>query len=144
MNYKYLPLICFARKLLIQHGAMSFSMNLTAKQIAQKRVQVLFEEAKRTYKENPVLAQSYVLTARKIAMAARMRFPPIYKRSICKNCNNFLVPGESSRTRIKQSREPHVSVTCLKCGNKSRFALKSKKKEKTKIEQNNNKDETSR
>jgi ribonuclease P protein subunit RPR2 len=119
-------------------------MNLTAKQIARKRVQILFEQANRNCKENPPLAQSYILTARKIAMAARMRFPPIYKRAICKNCNTFLVPGESSRTRIKQSREPHVTVTCLKCGNQSRFAIRSKKKEKTKIEQNNNKNETSR
>jgi ribonuclease P protein subunit RPR2 len=119
-------------------------MNPTAKQIARKRVQILFEEANRTYKENPMLSQSYILAARKIAMAARMRLPQIYKNSICKNCNTFLVPGKSSRTRIKQSREPHVIVTCLKCGNQSRFALKSKKKEKTKIEQNNNKNEASR
>jgi ribonuclease P protein subunit RPR2 len=117
---------------------MKFRMNLTAKQIARKRVQVLFEEANRTCKENPLLAQTYVLTARKIAMAARMRFPPVYKRSICKSCNAFLVPGENSRTRIKQSREPHIIVTCLLCGNHSRFALKLKKKEKPKIEQNNN------
>jgi ribonuclease P protein subunit RPR2 len=113
-------------------------MNLTAKQIARKRVQVLFEEANRTYKENPLLSQRYILTARKIAMAARMRFPQTYKRSTCKNCNIFLVPGESSRVRIKQSREPHITVTCLKCGNQSRFALRLKKKEKTEIEQNNN------
>jgi ribonuclease P protein subunit RPR2 len=113
-------------------------MNLTAKQIARKRVQVLFEEANRTSKENPLLSQTYIFTARKIAMAARMRLPTIYKRSLCKNCNTFLVPGKSSRTRIKQLREPHVTVTCLKCGNKSRFTLKSKKKEKTRIEQNNN------
>ena len=113
-------------------------MNLTAKQIARKRVQVLFEEVTRTYKDNPSLAQSYTTTARKIAMAARMRLPPSYSRSICKKCNTFLVPGENSRVRIKQSREKHLTVTCLKCGNQSRFPLKAKKKEKTTIEQNIN------
>ncbi len=143
MNYKYLPLIC-TRENCFPIGVMSFRMNLTAKQIARKRVQVLFEEANRTSKKKPLLAQRYVFTARKIAMAARMRFPLNCRRSICKNCNTLLVPGESSRTRIRQSREPHITVTCLKCGNKTRFALKLKKKEKTKIEQNNNKDETSR
>ena len=119
-------------------------MNSTAKQIARQRVQVLFQQATRTYKTNPQLAQNYIGTARKIAMAARMRLPTEYKRRICRNCNTFLVPGESSRVRIKPRREPHVVVTCLKCGSQTRINLRNKIKEKTRIEQNNNKDETSR
>ena len=120
-------------------------MNFTAKQIARQRVQVLFQQATHTYKTNPRLAQNYIGTARKIAMAARMRLPATYKRQVCRNCNTFLVPGDSSRVRIKPRREPHVVVTCLRCGRQTRFPLKPKKnKEKTEIEQNNHQDEASR
>ena len=119
-------------------------MNSTAKQIARQRVQVLFQQATRTYKANPQLTQSYICIARKIAMAARMRLPTAYKRRICKNCNTLLVPGESSRVRIKPTREPHIVVTCLRCGVQTRFPIKVKNKEKTEIEQDNHQDETSR
>jgi ribonuclease P protein subunit RPR2 len=119
-------------------------MNSTAKQIARQRVQVLFQQARRTYKANPQLAQRYIATARKIAMAAQMRLPARYKRQICKDCNAFLVPGESSRVRVKPRREPHVVITCLKCGHQTRIPLRVKKKEKIEIEQNNHQDETSR
>ena len=119
-------------------------MNGTTKQIARQRVHVLFQQAKSTYRANPQLAQRYVETARKIAMSARMRLPAAFKRQICKNCNAFLVPGESSRVRIKPRREPHVVITCLKCGHQTRIPLRVKKKEKIEIEQNNHQDETSR
>jgi ribonuclease P protein subunit RPR2 len=130
MNLKYVLLVIFALMLTNPKWGHDLSMNSTAKQIARRRVQTLFEEANHTYKDNPVLAKSYVLNARKIAMAARMRLPQSYKRSICQKCNIFLVLGESSRVRIKQSREPHITITCLKCGNQSRFPLRSNKKEK--------------
>ncbi|MCW4010302.1 MAG: ribonuclease P protein component 4 [Candidatus Bathyarchaeota archaeon] len=119
-------------------------MNFTAKQVARRRVHILFEQATCTYEANPELAQSYLLTAKKIAMAARIRMPPAYRRRICRQCNTLLVPGQSSRVRIKPRREPHVVVTCLRCGSQTRIPLKPKNKEKPQIEQNNFKDETSR
>ncbi len=119
-------------------------MNSTAKQIARQRVQVLLAQASRKYRANPELAQSYLWAARKIAMAARIRLPPAYKQRICRECNVLLVPGESSRVRIKPKREPHVVVTCLKCGCQTRIPLKAKNKEKKRIEQNNNQNEASR
>ena len=99
-------------------------MNSTAKQIARERIQILFQQALRTYKTDPRLAQSYVGTARKIAMAARTRLPAAYSRRICKKCNTLLVPGESSRVRIKPTRETHLVVTCLKCGSRKRIPLR--------------------
>jgi ribonuclease P protein subunit RPR2 len=118
-------------------------MNSTTKRIAKRRVEVLFQQAEKTRRENPQLASRYVETARKIAMAARIRLPTEYKRRICKNCNTLLVPGDNCRVRIKQKREPHVVVTCLTCGYQTRMLLR-KKKEKTKIEQNNYPNEASR
>jgi ribonuclease P protein subunit RPR2 len=113
-------------------GKRDVKMKLTAKQIARKRIQVLFQQAKNVYRDNPQLSSRYIATARKIAMAAKIRLPTKHKRQICKNCNTLLVPGDNCRVRIKQKREPHVVTTCLNCGYKTRILLK-KKKEKIKI-----------
>jgi ribonuclease P protein subunit RPR2 len=120
-------------------------MNSTVKQIARQRVQILFQKATQTYKTNPQLAQTYISNARKIAMSARIRLPTEYKRSACKNCNTLLVPGETSRVRIRPRREPHLVATCLSCGSQTRMPLKSRNKiETNQNEQNINKDEASR
>jgi len=121
----------------------TLKMNSTTKQIAKHRIQVLFQQAEKTRKENPQLASRYIETARKIAMAAKIRLPTKYKRRICKNCNTLLVPGDNCRVRIKQKREPHLVITCLNCGYQTRMLLR-KKKEKIKLEQNNYSNETSR
>jgi len=122
-------------------------LNGTTKEIARQSVQVLFELAETTRKTNPQVVQRYIETARKIAMSARLCLPAAYTRQICKECNSLLIPGETSRVRIKPRREPHMVITCLKCGHQTRLPLKTKKvndkQEKTESEQNNNQDETS-
>jgi ribonuclease P protein subunit RPR2 len=120
-------------------------MDSTVKQIARERVQVLFQQAHRSYKANPQLAQSYITTARNIAMAARIRLPQPLSRSACKACNTYLVPGETSRVRIRPRRKSHLVVTCLECGNQTRIPLNDKHKvEKKQNEQDNKQNETSR
>jgi len=104
-------------------------MKSAAKQIAKQRIQVLFQQAKNVYKSNPQLSSRYIATARKIAMAAKIPLPTKHKRQICKNCNVLLVPGDNCRVRIRQKREPHVVITCLSCGCKTRIPLKKKKEE---------------
>ena len=108
-------------------------MKSAAKQIARQRIQILFQQAKSVYRDDPKLSSRYIVTARKIAMATRIPLPTVYKRQICKNCSTLLVPGDNCRVRIRQKREPHVVITCLSCGCKTRISLK-KKREKTKIE----------
>ena len=112
------------------------------KQIAKQRIQILFEQAKKACKTNPQLAMKYILSARKIAMAAKIRLPVEFRRETCKNCNSLLVQGYNCRVRIKQKREPHVVVTCLNCGNQTRVLLR-KKKEQKKLEQDNYSNEAS-
>jgi ribonuclease P protein subunit RPR2 len=118
-------------------------MKSAAKQIARQRIQVLFQQAKKVYPDNPQLSSRYVETARKIAMAAKIRLPTVYRRQICKNCNTLLVQGANCRVRLKQKREPHVVVTCLNCGYQTRMLLR-KKEEKQRLEQNNYPNETPR
>jgi ribonuclease P protein subunit RPR2 len=113
----------------------------SVKQIARQRIQILFEQAKQVHKANPQLAMQYIKSARKIAMAAKIRLPVEFRRETCKNCNALLVQGHNCRVRIKQKREPHIVITCLNCGNQTRILL-SKKKEQKELEQNNYQNET--
>jgi ribonuclease P protein subunit RPR2 len=113
------------------------------KQIARQRIQILFAEAKKIGKSDSKLATQYVESARRIAMAAKIRLPIKFRRQTCKNCNAMLFAGNNCRVRVKQKREPHVVITCLNCGNKTRILL-GKTKEQKLIEQNNNQNETPR
>jgi len=101
-------------------------MDASTKRLAMQRIQTLFRLAKETFSENPSLAQRYVDTARKIAMAAKVRLPRKYKRQVCKHCKSFILPGVNCRVRIKQQREPHVVITCLNCGKQTRLPVKKK------------------
>jgi ribonuclease P protein subunit RPR2 len=96
-------------------------------QLARQRIKILFEQAKKINKIDPKLSMQYIASARKIAMAARIRMPPGLRREICKECNSLFVQGVNCRVRIKQKRESHVVVTCLNCGNQTRILLKKKK-----------------
>ena len=108
----------------------------SVKQIACQRIAILFEEAKKVGRTDPKLAMQYVASARRIAMAARIRLPAEFRREACKECNSLFVQGVNCRVRIKQIREPHVVVTCLNCGNQTRIRLKQKE-EQNQVEQDN-------
>jgi len=109
---------------------------ISVKQIARQRIQILFEQAQQVCKTNPDLARLYIGSARKIAMAAKTRLPVEFKRGTCKSCNALFVQGYNCRVRIKQKREPHIVITCLNCGNQTRVML-GRKKEQKELEQNN-------
>lgn len=102
-------------------------MKSSIKQIARRRIQILFQQAQRVYHDNPSLSNRYVAIARKIAMAVRMPIPLEYKRQICKKCKILLVQGDNCRVRIRPKREPHMVITCLSCGNKTRIPIGKKK-----------------
>jgi ribonuclease P protein subunit RPR2 len=119
-------------------------LHSSTKQIARQRIRVLFEQANVARKGNPKLSSRYVDTARKIAMAAKIRFPQDFRRRVCKKCNTFFVYGENCRVRVRQKREPHVVITCLNCGWQTRIPLRKKNQEKKEIEQDNDPNETPR
>jgi ribonuclease P protein subunit RPR2 len=96
------------------------------KQIARQRIEILFGIGKNVFRAKPNLARQYVSSARRIAMAARIRLPVEFRRQTCKSCNSFFVHGINCRVRIKQKREPHVVITCLTCGNQTRIMLRKK------------------
>ncbi|MEM1563533.1 MAG: ribonuclease P [Candidatus Bathyarchaeia archaeon] len=104
-------------------------MDNTTRYIARQRIQTLFRLAKEIYHDDPLLAQRYVDIARRVAMAAKIRLPKEYRRMVCRHCKSFILPGVSCRVRIKQRREPHVVITCLKCGKHMRIPLQRKREE---------------
>ncbi len=105
-------------------------MDAATRRIALQRIRTLFRLARETIHEDPVLAQRYVDTARKVAMAAKVRLPREFRRQVCRHCKSFILPGVNCRVRIKQRREPHVVITCLNCGEQMRISLKRKEKSK--------------
>jgi ribonuclease P protein subunit RPR2 len=114
------------------HCLVTQMTDSTIKQIARQRIAILFEQAKKVGRSNPQLASTYVESARRIAMAAKIRMPVEFRRQTCKACNSLFVHGVNVRVRVKQKREPHVVVTCLNCGNQTRIKLKVK--EQTQLE----------
>jgi ribonuclease P protein subunit RPR2 len=103
-------------------------MDAETKRIAMQRIQRLFNLAKENFQKDPSSAQRYVRTARKIAMAARIRLPREYRHQVCRYCKSFILPGVNCRVRIRQLREPHMVLTCLNCGKQMRIPLKKKEK----------------
>ncbi len=103
-------------------------MDQNVKQIASQRVNTLFQLANKTYKQDPHLAQRYVLLARKIAMAGKIRLPKQYRLQVCRHCKSFIHAGANSRIRIQQEREPHIVITCLNCGKHMRIPLRKRRK----------------
>jgi ribonuclease P protein subunit RPR2 len=121
----------------------SVKQQTNVKQIARQRIEILFAQAKKVAKADSKLAAQYVLSARRIAMAAKIRLPVEFRRETCKECNSLFIYSVNCRVRIKQKREPHVVVTCLNCGNQTRILLK-KKMEQKELEQDNYSNETPR
>ena len=104
-------------------------MNDDPRKVALERVKTLFQLAHANAHDRPDLAQRYVEMARRVSMRTRIHLPLDYRAQICRHCKKFILPGTSSRIRIQTRREPHIVVTCLYCGGKTRIPLKGKKRD---------------
>ena len=89
--------------------------------IAKERIDILFKEAQKMVKEDPNLAKRYVELARKIGMRYNVRIQKEFKRQYCKYCKAFLLPGFSSRQRLKKGI---LHITCLGCDKVMRIPYK--------------------
>jgi len=89
--------------------------------VATQRMWRLFELAKREYVTHPDRSERYVQLIRNISMRNRMSIPREIKRSICKHCYAFLVPGSNALYRLK---EGYLVISCQRCGKKMRYPYK--------------------
>ena len=95
--------------------------------IAQRRIKRLFELADQVYVEHPDWARRYVDIVRRISMRNREKIPTHLKRRICRGCKGYLKQGANCRIRVRQKREPHVTITCLDCGHITRIPIRRRK-----------------
>ena len=89
--------------------------------IAAARIGFLFEQAKFGFKENPEQSDYFIKIARRIAMKYRIRLNSRQKKSFCKECGRFLVPGVNCRVRVHKGR---VIYFCQKCEKIKRHPIK--------------------
>ncbi|MCW4050032.1 MAG: ribonuclease P [Candidatus Bathyarchaeota archaeon] len=94
--------------------------------IANQRIRILYKLAQQTYPRDPGLSRRYTHLLMRIAQRTRTKLPRSIRRGICRNCKTILIPGLNSRTRIRQRREPHVTITCTDCGHITRIPLRNK------------------
>ncbi|MEM2143893.1 MAG: hypothetical protein QW279_00905 [Candidatus Jordarchaeaceae archaeon] len=91
--------------------------------ISRERIEYLMRLADEVFLEDPESAQRYVNLSRRISMKNKVRIPRVWRRRICRSCKSFLWPGVNCRVRLRTKRQPHVVVTCFKCGRHTRYNI---------------------
>jgi ribonuclease P protein subunit RPR2 len=97
------------------------------KNIANNRINYLFQRAHDIFPENKLLANRYTYLARRYAQRAKIKIPYEWQKRICKKCKKFLYPGLNYRVRMHshKGKGSHVSLTCLECTKTTRYFIKT-------------------
>jgi ribonuclease P protein subunit RPR2 len=95
-----------------------------AKRLARARIKLLWKQASEITKTDPEGAQQRMQVAFRVAQKVRIKVPQDIKRKICRRCGIVLVPGENCRVRIRNNRSKHLTVTCIACGNITRYYVR--------------------
>ncbi len=90
-------------------------MKNSKKEIATRRILILFDNAVSNARKNPKLAERQAHIARKISMRFKINMPWQIRTSFCKKCKKFIVPAVSSKVRIGRSNIKSVRITCNFC-----------------------------
>lgn len=94
------------------------------KKIAKKRIKKLFELAYiKALEHNFKLSDRYVKLARKLSMKYLVKIPLEHKRSFCKHCYSYILPGVTGRVRI---RDKKIVIYCYKCKKFTRVPIKKR------------------
>ena len=94
---------------------------------AEMQVREYMNEALDTASSSLELADRYVEIVRGISMRCKVRVPRRYRVHMCRRCKRLLVPGLTSRVRVRSNRKKHITVTCLYCRTRKRYYLWSAK-----------------
>lgn len=92
-------------------------------EIAQERIQSLFQQAENRFSTHRDLSHRYVSLARKIAMKVKTQIPKELKRKYCAHCYKFLMPGVNSRIRTRNGK---IIISCFECKKFTRIPLRRK------------------
>jgi len=89
--------------------------------IALERINILYAEAKSIFGDDPNLSNRYAQLARKIAMKYKVSMPSRFKKTFCKRCRSYLMPGKNLRIRAQRG---HMVYHCLNCRHIQRLRYK--------------------
>ncbi|MHA1310973.1 MAG: ribonuclease P protein component 4 [Candidatus Helarchaeota archaeon] len=93
------------------------------RKLALDQIKSYFNEIEKIKSDNLPLANRYLDICRRISMRCKVRIPRSYKINICNNCKKLLIPGITSRVRIRNNKKTHITITCLYCKNQKRFYI---------------------
>ena len=83
--------------------------------IAQERIKILLDLAKKELKKHPKRSRRYVELARKIGLRCNVRLTKDQKEKFCKKCNQFLIPKKTSEVKLDPQKKLK-KIKCLNCG----------------------------
>ena len=89
-------------------------MKNSKKQIAMKRMEILFNNALSNAQTNPRLSQRQAEIAKKISLKFKIKMRFEISSSFCKKCKKFIAPGIASRIRLG-SKPKSIRITCSYC-----------------------------
>ncbi|RIA91792.1 RNAse P Rpr2/Rpp21/SNM1 subunit domain-containing protein [Glomus cerebriforme] len=70
------------------------------------------------------LGRFYVNTMKTIGTKQVLRIDPSIKRTLCKRCESILLPGVTSKVRMKSRPEPHLQVMCTECNTSKNYSAR--------------------
>ena len=89
-------------------------MKNSKKEIATKRIEILFNNAILNARNNPGLAERQAQIAKKISMKFKIKMPFEVSSSFCKNCKKFIAPGIAAKVRLG-NKPKSIHITCSYC-----------------------------
>ena len=90
-------------------------MKNSKKDIATKRMYILFNNALFNARMDPDLAEKQASIAKKISMKYKIKMPYEIRSCFCKKCKKFIVPGINSKVRVGRSNVKSIRITCNFC-----------------------------
>ena len=82
------------------------------KDIAKKRIEILFDEAKKT--KDQKLSKRYISLANKIAQKVNLTLTKDQKRKFCHHCFSYFIPNKNLRVRLKNKKVIYFCLSCKK------------------------------
>ncbi len=97
------------------------------REMVMERIRILFNQAGESFRDHPERSRRYVEMALRLSTRYNVRFPHELKRSFCRKCHSFLVPGANAKIRTSPSQRA-VTLTCMECGHVARHPYRKEKK----------------
>lgn len=95
------------------------------------RLSYLFQASSKlvSNKDTKEFSRFYNQVLKSVARKNVLRLSPAIKRQLCKNCNQFLIPGYTCTIRIENKSKTHspnndvYTVNCMLCNKQKRFPI---------------------